>query len=330
MKVLITGANGFLGSWLTRRLCEEGHTVSVLVRPTSQLDGIEDLSLQKIYGDITDAGSLQKAFSSQEVIFHLAGLIAYKAADRPAMERVNVQGTANVLAAMKSHPGQKLVYASSVVAIGAARTSQVILNENSKYDLENLNLGYFETKRKAEILVQTACYEDNLQAIIVNPSTIYGAGDAKKGSRKTQIKVAQGRFPFYTGGGVNVVPVESVINGILLAWKKGRVGERYILAGQNYTIRELFQMIADAAGVRAPQKKMPFWLMLALGKAGDVCQKFGMPFPISSENAWTANLFHWFDSTKAQQELGFDPGNSQQAIVNSVLWMKKQGLIQNV
>lgn len=327
MKVLITGANGFLGSWLTKALIKEGHEVYALVRAESDLSELEGQPCHFVYGDITDLESLYKAFSEVDTVFHLAGLVAYKKSERAKMEKINVSGTANVIEACLAKKVRRLVFVSSVVAVGAGFTPQQVLNEESTFNMESLHLGYFDTKRAAEQLVRKAYQEEQLDCVIVNPSTIYGEGDAKKGSRRMQLKVAQGRLKFYTSGGVSVVAVDDVIQAILAAWTKGRSGERYILAGENITIQELFTMIAEEAGVPAPAFRIPNAMIFALGRLGDFMESHGKKGALSTENAWTATLFHWFDSSKAKKELGFNPRPARDAIRSSVSWMKKNGLL---
>ncbi|MFN7455011.1 MAG: NAD-dependent epimerase/dehydratase family protein [Pseudobdellovibrionaceae bacterium] len=326
-KVLVTGANGFLGSWVTRHLVQQGHEVTALVRKTSDLSELQGVDCQFSYGDITDSVSLEQAAKGKEYVFHLAGLIAYKASERNKMELINVQGTKNVIDACRTQQVQRMVYLSSVVAIGAGFTKQQILNESSAYNVGHLNLGYFETKHQAEELVHEATQLGLIDSVILNPSTIYGAGDAKKGSRKTQVKVAQGKFPFFTSGGVNVVAVEDVVGGIISAWKRGRSGERYILSGENLLIKDLFRLIAQAAGRSAPKYPLPDFLLHGLGAIGDQMDKLGFKGTLSKENAWTATLYHWFDSSKAQKELDFKPQAAEVAIQNSVNWMKETGRI---
>ena len=325
-KVLVTGANGFLGSWVVRKLNQEGHQVKILARRTSDLSELEGLDYEVSYGDVTDLESLKKSLPAIETVFHLAGVSAYKRADRELREKVNVGGTENVLAAMQSSNVSKLVHLSSVVAIGAGFNPKQILNEDSTFNLSHLNLGYFETKRKAEALVLKAVTHKKIDSVILNPSTIYGAGDAKKGSRKMQLKVARGKLPFFPGGGVNVVAAEDCVAGILSAWKKGRTGERYILAGDNLTIRQVFEIIASEAGVEPPKIQIPSWLFFAMGWTGDRLQDFGLKGGLSMENAWTAQLYHWFDNAKAKRELDFNPRPASEAIRGSVRWIKEKGL----
>lgn len=327
MKVLVTGANGFLGSWVTRALVNDGHEVYALVRANSDVSELDGVNCKFVHGDVTDILSLLEAFKGMDSIFHLAGVIAYKKSQRALMEKVNVQGTANVVEVCRELKIRRLVYLSSVVAIGGGRTSEQVLNESSEFNVHDLDLGYFETKHKAEMIVKKACDKGEIDAVILNPSTVYGPGDAKKGSRKMQVKVAQGKFKFYTSGGVNVVAVEDVVAGILSAWKNGKKGERYILAGENILIKDLFAMIAAEAGVKPPPHHLPDQVLHVVGAVGDCLETIGMKGPLSRENAWTSTMFHWFDSSKAQRELGFKPRPAKEAIHNSVQWMKDHGIL---
>lgn len=328
MKVLVTGANGFLGSWLTRELVKQGHDVYALVRAKSDLSELAGVNCKYLHGDVTDVHSLLEAFKGIDTVFHLAGVVAYKKSDRAQMERVNVQGTQNVVEVCREHKVRKLVYLSSVVAVGAGYTPDQVMTEASEFNIHDLDLGYFETKHEAEKIVKKACDRGEIDAVMLNPSTIYGAGDAKKGSRRMQVKVAQGRLKFFTSGGVNVVAAEDVVQGIISAWKKGRPGERYILCGENMLIKDLFKMIAEEAGVKPPHKLMPDAVLHIVGIIGDTMEKLGLKGPLSRENAYTATMYHWFDCTKAKQELDFNPRPAREAIHNSVQWMKTNGLVK--
>ena len=327
MKVLVTGATGFLGGWLVRRLLDEGIEVRIIKRPSSQLDEIEGLSLDIVPGDVTDEASLQEACKGVDSVFHLAGLIAYTRTQRAAMEKVNVQGTANVLKACKANNVRRLLHLSSVVAIGASFDGKVPLTEESPYNISDLDLGYFETKRAAEELVRDTVQRGEVDAVMINPSTIYGRADAKKGSRKTQVKVANGKFPFYPPGGVNIVAVEDVVDGIMAGWKRGRSGERYIMASENLLLKDAFKLIADASGVKPPSIGLARPAVFAIGKVGDILEAVGKKGPLNTENAWTAVLYHWFDSTKAQRELGIQFKPAKYAIEQSVGWMKENGYV---
>lgn len=326
MSALVTGASGFVGTWLVRRLLEQGEKVSVLQRTSSNPD-FDRGQVQIRLGDITDFESVAAATQDVDTVFHLAGVVGYSRAMRPIMDKVNVDGTHNVVEALRRQKKARLVYMSSVVAVGAS-FDRTALNEESPYTISDLNLGYFETKKAAEELVKKACRKGEIEAVILNPSTIYGAADAKKGSRKTQLKVARGKFPFYTKGGVSVVSVHDVIQAVLAARERGRNGERYILSGENITIHELFDRIAGLAGVKPPALYLPSTIVRAIGKVGDTLEKMGKKGPLNTENAWTALLYHWFDHSKATSELGFQPRPAQEALRESVDWMKQQGLLK--
>ncbi len=326
MKVLVTGASGFLGSWLARRLVQEGLDVRILKRETSNLDELQGLRCEYVSGDVSQVETLVEACREVDSVFHLAGLIAYSLGKRAEMEKINVGGTANVIEACRRQKVRKLVHLSSVVAVGASFDGAP-LNEDSPYTVGHLNLGYFETKRKSEELVVQATRDGQIDSVILNPSTVYGAGDAKKGSRRIQLKVARHQFPFYTRGGVNVVAVEDVISGIIQAWKTGRSGERYILSGENILLKDLFTMIAEEAGVEPPRIYLPPPILHAIGKFGDLCESLGKKGPINSENAWTATLYHWFDNSKAKRELGFNPAPARNAVHNSIGWIREHGLL---
>ncbi len=308
---LVTGSTGFVGSWLTRRLLKEGHQVRVLCRNSSTLDQDLKEKCEIAEGDISDEASLTVAMNGIERVYHLAGLVGYTEDLRPAMEKTNVHGTQNIINICLAQKVNELVYMSSVVAVGASHRPEV-LNEYSLYDIGDLNLGYFETKKKAEDLVIRACIDQGLKAYIINPSTIYGPGDFKKGSRKAQLKVARGKLPVYTFGGVSVVSIEDVIEAAINVTKFGRPAERYIISGDNITIKELFEMIASETGVPPPKYPLPTFLVRILGKLG----------LMSRETSLTATMYHWFDHSKAERELKIKFKSAAEAIKESVEWLK--------
>ncbi len=326
MKALVTGASGFVGSALTQKLLDLGHVVTCLSQSGESV--LHHPQLKTVKGDITDLDGLVNAAKDHDHVFHLAGIIAYSRAMRPAMHKVNVVGTDNVIRACETNKVSKLFFMSSVTAIGAGRTASEVLDENSKYNVTDLDLGYFETKREAEELVIAAHRKGRVQVYLANPSTIYGAGDAEKGSRKTQIKVAQGKMPFYTSGGVGVIHIDDVIAGIMRILEVGRPAERYVLASENITIKELFRMIAQEAGVKPPSLYLPNAIVHGLGKIGDWQEAHGKKPVLTSENAWTSTMFHWFKNEKMHKDLGLYPRPARVAIKASVDWMRTNGIIK--
>ncbi len=328
MKVLITGATGFVGLNLTRYLLEQGLDVRLLVRDPQKLPTeIRDSKNTEIFvGDVTDLKAVDDSTRNMDGVFHLAGVVGYSKAQRQEMERVNVGGTRNIIDAMTKNKVPKLLHFSSVVAIGSSFTPES-MNEESQFNLHHLNLGYFETKLKAEQEVKTAYTQGKFDTVIVNPSTIYGYGDATKGSRKFQVKAAQGKLPAYPPGGVNVIAIEDVCQCTFNAWNIGRSGERYILSGENLYLKDLFEIIAKEAGVKPPAFALNKGFLLAAGKVGDVLEKYNRKGLINSENAWTSVLFHWFDNSKAKRDLKLIPKPAKFAIHNSIQWMRDNGII---
>ncbi len=327
MKILVTGASGFVGTWVTKKLLDRGHDVRVLSRTGRAEFEYDTSKLEIVRGDVSDYASLLKATENIHSIFHLAGVVGYSRAARQDMVKTNVVGTQNVIEACAKSKCQRLVHMSSVVAVGASFDGQKPLNEESAYNIHHLDLGYFETKHEAEKLVRAAVQAGQIDAVMLNPSTIYGPGDAKKGSRNTQVKVARGKFPFYTSGGVNIIHIDDAVDALYRAWEVGRSGERYILCGENITIKELFMTIANAAGVSAPKIYLPNAVVLGIGKVGDWLEKNGRKGPINTENAWASILYHWFDNAKAKRELGLKTRPAADAILSSVNWMKNNGIL---
>ncbi len=335
MKVLVTGASGFVGGWLARKLLDlnrgadasKQRQVRVLLRTNNEAS-TKDLSGAEIFiGDVTDPNSLQKAVNGTEIVFHLAGVVGYTIKERMIMQRVNVDGTKNVVEAVRKSNCRRLVHMSSIAAIGASFDGSKVLNEDSTYNLNHLRLGYYETKRDAEEIVLSSARAKSIDAISINPSNIYGAGDAQKGSRKTQVKIAQGRFPYYTSGGVSVVHVSDVVDALIAGETRGRSGERYILSGDNIKIQELFSIIAMCAGVAPPSMRLPDLFVRGLAILGAALEKRGRKGPVDSESALASLLYHWYDSSKAQRELGFKIRPAEACIRDSVEWMKKNGVI---
>lgn len=325
MKFLVTGATGFLGQNLIQYLYENGHQAIALAREGSRpSETFQTLGVEIFRGDVVEAPSIQRIPENLDGVFHLAGVIAYHKRERSLMERVNVLGTTHVLDFCETR-NLPLLHVSSVVAIGASRTPK-ILNEKSPYEVPD-SFGYFASKKKAEDLVLQRSLPGKLRAVIVNPSTIYGAGDMEKSSRKAQLQVARGRLSFYPPGGVSVVNVEAVVHAMLKAFQVGKSGERYILAGENLLLKEVFALIAKHSGQTPPSWGLPKFLLQMIGRGGDLAELLGMQASLTSENAALACWYHWFDSSKAHQELGFQFEPADEAIRKSILWAKNKGLL---
>lgn len=318
MNCLVTGASGFIGSWLVRKLVHEGHKVKVLCRKTSTFPLIKDISFEKCFGDITDPESIKIALNNVDTVFHLAGYIGYKKKERALMEQINVQGTENIYKLSLLNKVKTFVFLSSVTSIGAGFTPFQILNEDSPYLLSQYNFGYAETKRAAEKIVLQK--NSDMKAFALNPSTVYGPGDMLKGSRKNQLKVMRGELSFYPHGGVSIVGVHDVVETIYKSVELAEHGERYILSGENLYIKDLFEKIAKLSHSKPPKHQLPPGLLNFLGFMGDY---FTGGRPLDSETAKVIQLFHWYENNKAKNQLEFRPSPIDEVLNSSVQWAKK-------
>lgn len=327
-KVLVTGATGFIGTHLVKALVKNNYLVCIFHRASSNLEAFLPLGSAVTYvqGDVVDKSSVDQVVQGKDYVFHLAGLISSSHKDKALMQKINIEGTKHIVEACLKHSIKRLIYVSSVVAVGASANKE-ILNEESVYDDRLNKLSYFDTKKQAEELVHFAVHEQHLPAIILNPSTVYGEGDVKKESRKLQKLAAMGKLPFYTQGGVSVVAVEDVVQAIISSITLGKIGQRYILSGENINIQNLLKCISSIAEVRGPFLKVPQFLFYILGFIGDLLSYIGISFPFTLEKVKVASLYHWFDSSKAQRELNFTPGSAKEAIAKSILWSKSNKFI---
>ncbi|GEM_PF-1037215 len=339
--VFLTGGTGFLGKALIPRLLEEGFHVTALTRKPLVFD--EHLYpasfkyVNWVTGDVLTSSDdfFLTHLKNKTHVFHLAGLIGYRPELRQQMFDINVKGTERLLGLSISSDINYFVYLSSVTAIGSSFSPNQILNEQSPYNLEPYHFGYFDSKHLAEKRLIEISTPHPIKTLIVNPSTIYGAGDSEKGSRKVQVKVAQGKFLFSPSGGVNVVYLQDVIDTLIAILQRGQKNRRYILGSENLLLSDVFSKIALAAGQKPPPFVLPKWLLLSLGLAGESfnkmgdqlgLSKLGLTHSFSYENAKIATMYHWFDNSRAQKELGINFKPASVAIEESVTWLLKNSV----
>jgi dihydroflavonol-4-reductase len=305
MKVLVTGGTGFIGLPLVRELLARGDQVTLLVRDVERAKRIvvrelETGRLQLLPGDVLDPGSVVRAMSGVSIVFHLAGMISYKNADRRKVWRVNVEGTRNVVEAALAAGVSKFIHTSSIVAVGLSWDPKVILDESASYDAAGLRLEYFDAKHEAEAVV-LAAVKRGLNAVIVNPGTVAGDPDyaGPSGNVSAAVKMMV-NSPVLLPGGNAWVDVRDVVGGHLLALEKGRVGERYILAVENITNAEI--AIRLSKGRYKPRIRLPSWLLRL----------------VKTQLATRVSGFYlFFDCGKARRELGWNPRSPWAAIEKS-------------
>lgn len=327
MATLVTGATGFVGSHIARKLVDRGEHVKILLRKSSQTSNIDDIDVERVYGDVMDMGSLNEALKGCDTLYHTAGVASFRKEDYIKMEDINVQGTSNVMEAALNAGISKVVHTSSIAAIGVDPNGG-IASEDTVYGLDHLGVKYLDTKHRGEnIALEFA--KQGLPVVVVNPSTVIGTGDIYLSSTAFILWFYKKKFPGYMDGTLNMVDVEDVADGHILAAEKGRVGERYILGNQNFTLLELFDLLEEVTGVPKPKMKIPYFIALASGYF--IERILGMSFPNYSTmdlDSVKLSKFRWhFDSSKAISELGYQPGDIKESVKNTLTWFKQNGYI---
>ena len=265
MRVMVTGSTGFIGSHLCRRLIEAGHTVRAFHRETSTLRLLEGLEVEHVVGDLTQSESLESALEGVDFLFHAAALMGGDE-DLGKMYAVTVEGTRSLLKAALKKEVKKVVYTSSVAALGVPEESflkppvYTLIDESHTWNFQPEKWPYGYSKYLAELEVQRAISQ-GLDAVIVNPSVVFGRGDIYRQTNSLIVQVAKRRYPGIVDGGINVVHIDDVVDGHLAALEKGKSGERYILGGHNMKIAEVLEMIAGIVEVPAPSVVFPSGLL---------------------------------------------------------------------
>ncbi len=328
MNVLVTGATGFIGSNVLKRLVNNGDHVVALVRKTSNLDAfgdyIDDVELR--YGDITDKESVEKASKGIDSVYHCAGMARLGPGKVDRLNSINIDGTKNVLDAAIDNNVEKVVYTSSVSAVGITGTKQPA-NESQAWNLDNLNIHYFKTKYLAEQEVQKAV-KKGLDCVIVNPSYVFGQGDINFNAGRLIKDLYHRRIPFYPVGGVCVVDIDVVVDGHMAAMEKGRTGERYILGGENITYKQVFDTICKVVGV--PKVSLPLIPSLTkfFVKLTEKARKLHhISALVNLEILESTSQFLYYDSSKAKDELGIGERSFEQTIANTFDWYKSYRLL---
>ncbi|MCA8953457.1 MAG: NAD-dependent epimerase/dehydratase family protein [Planctomycetes bacterium] len=301
----VTGATGFVGRHLLPVLARE-YRLRVLVRPGRTIaDGID---CEPVEGHLEDRDALRRGVAGATVVVHLAALVSFRREDRALMQRINVDATATLAALAREAEVRRLLHVSTISAI-ACRDRPEVVDETAPYNYGRLRIGYCDTKHAAERAV-LAEVDRGLDAVIVNPPSMFGAGDPRKGGDDSLLgAVRNGRLAFAPPGGLNVANVADVCDGMLAALLRGRSGERYILGGENLTGRALVDRIAEIFGVDAPRRTLPGWLVRCAAAALGALERVrGSRPPVTSDILRLAPRFHWFSSAKAERELGYRCG----------------------
>lgn len=330
MQALVTGATGFLGSHICRRLLEEGHGVRALVRETSDRSLIEDLDVEPVVGDVTDPASLGPAVEGCDAVFHLAGVVSFWRALADRLWEVNVEGTRHVVQACLAADVDRLVHTASVAALGYDPDGGQA-DEETPFNWPDRGFHYMRTKHAGQQVVLDAVAEEGLDAVVVNPSTILGPGDLNKnGGQLVRVAVMGGGVRYPTGG-TNLVDVRDVADGHLRALEKGRSGERYVLAGDDLSYREFFQLCTDELGSPPPKEPLSYPLALTFAAFDELKARFTGRHPRYPKDT-VRSLFTttFYSAAKAEEELGFSARPVRTSVRETYDWYVEHGMLRPV
>jgi dihydroflavonol-4-reductase len=325
MTTLLTGATGFIGSAVLRRLLAAGHEVRVLVRPGGDRRNLAGLPIAIVEGDLCEAASLQRAVIGCRALFHVAADYRLWVPDPAAMFRANVEGTRALMQAAQAAGVEVVVYTSSVATLGV-HTTGLPADETTPVSIAAMVGPYKRSKFVAEQVVREMIAQ-GLPAIIVNPSMPVGPRDIKPTpTGRVIIDAARGRIPVYVETGLNVVHVDDVADGHLRALQHGRVGEKYILGGDDMSFRQLLITIAGLSGRRPPLFRLPHAAALPIAHAAESWARLTGRQPLASvDEVRMARKLMFFSSGKAAQELGYRARPAAEALADALAWFASAG-----
>lgn len=325
---LVTGASGFVGSAVARKLAARGFHVRALARPSSPKTNFEGLDAEIVEGDMLDEKSVRRALQGARYLFHVAADYRLWAPDKLEIVRNNREGTRIVMEAALAQGVEKIVYTSSVATLKPVAGMSV--DEASRHDEESAIGAYKRSKVVAERVVEHMIARQKLPATIVHPSTPIGPRDVKPTpTGRILVEAANGRMPAYVDTGLNLVHVDDVAEGHLLALEKGAIGERYILGGQNATLAEMLGQIAALSNRKPPRLNLPRAPLYPLAYAAEAVASLTGREPFVTVDALRMSEHRmFFSSTRAERELGYRARPYREAISDALRWFRQAGYIR--
>jgi dihydroflavonol-4-reductase len=322
---LLTGATGFVGSAVARTLAARGHRLRLLVRRTSDRSNLAGLDAELVEGDLTDAASVARAVAGCRFVLHVAADYRLWVPDAAAMLAANVEGTRTMMRAAMAAGVERVVYCSSVAALGL-NADGTPADEATPVTEADMIGAYKRSKFLAERAVMELVAQ-GLPAVIVNPAAPVGPRDIRPTpTGKMILDAARGRIPAYVDTGLNVVHVDDVAEGHVLALERGVVGERYILGSENLMLGQLLALVAHSVGRRPPTIKLPMGLVYPIAVGAEVVARLtGIEPMVTRDHAKMARKRMFFSSAKAQRELGYAPRPARAAIEDAVAWFRQVG-----
>ena len=326
--VLVTGGSGFLGSAVVRTLLARGSRVRALVRSSSPPDNLRALDCETVAGDLTDQESLKAAMRGVRYLFHVAADYRFWARDPSVILRVNVGGTSSLMQEALLAGVERIVYTSSVAALKVAGATMPV-DETAPLAPDEAIGAYKRSKTLAEREVERMILRDRLPAIIVNPTTPIGPRDIRPTpTGRILLDAARGRIPAFVDTGLNFAHVDDIAEGHLLAFERGRIGERYILGGENVLLRDLLAGIAGLSGRRAPRISLPRLPLYPLAFGAEAVARLTGKEPLLTLDGLRMSRYRmFFTSAKAERELGYRSRPYQEGVADALTWFRKAGYL---
>ncbi len=347
MLAFVTGATGFLGSHVARVLAEQGAELRLLVRPTSDLRNIDDLKGDRVVGDLRDAGSISKVLSGCDVVFHVAAEYRLWVRDPGEMYRSNVEGTRSLLEAARKQGVRRVVYTSSVATMGftsnhaaaelrsawtgegARPHTSTVADEESPVSLADM-IGHYKRSKFMAEQVAVAAARSGVDVVIVNPTTPVGERDIKPTpTGRIVLDFLKRKFPAYVETGLNLVDATECARGHVQALEKGRAGERYILGGENLTLKQILDRLAAITGLKSPTLKLPYVFAFATGVVDEMVtgRLLGREPRATIDAVRMGRKMMFVSSAKAGRELGWRTVPVDGALRRSVDWFRGNGYV---
>ncbi|HLF19931.1 MAG TPA: SDR family oxidoreductase [Bacteroidota bacterium] len=324
--VLVTGGTGFIGSNLAIALVQRGCCVRILRRPNSDLRAIGNAEVEHVIGDVRDPDSLRRAVQGCDTVFHTAALISHWRKERPLMYNINIDGTRNVVQTCLELGVQKLIHTSSVATIGYELDGRPA-TEATSFNWQPFDIGYRISKFLSEQEILRGI-RLGLPAVMVNPSVVIGPRDIHFHGGRMIRDIYRKRIFYYIAGGMNIVYIDDVVRGHLAAVEKGRIGERYILCGENLTYKEVFATTARIVGGIAPLLRLPTAGAKVVAAAVDAAARLVHQRPwVSRELVAGIEIQNWFSCKKAERELGYSATPFEEAVKKTFSWYRNNNLL---
>ncbi len=329
MTVLVTGGTGFVGAAVVRKLLERGEAVRALARPRGDRSNLAGLDVEIVEGDLTDPASLTRAAAGCSGLFHVAADYRLWVPDPDAMLTANVDGSRAIVRAAAEAGASRIVYTSSVATLGIPKDGGPG-REDTPVSLADMIGPYKRSKFLAEEAVRRLVREEGAPVVIVNPSTPVGPRDVKPTpTGRMIVEAAMGKMPAYVDTGLNIVDVDDVAEGHLLARDKGRIGERYVLGGEDMTLGAILAEVAAIVGRPAPKICIPHAVVLPIAHLAEAWARAfgGEPFA-TVDGVRMARKKMFFSSDKARAELGYTSRPASEALARAVAWFRDNGYLK--